>query len=55
MLSPECPNFANIYFLCLISWTEVAPMSLMRSRVALVNNAGKLYAIGGYDGELVEK
>lgn len=25
-------------------------MSLMRSRVALVANLGKLWAIGGYDG-----
>lgn len=28
----------------------VAPMNVMRSRVALVSNMGKLWAIGGYDG-----
>ena len=31
-------------------WTLVAPMNVKRSRVALVANCGKLYAIGGYDG-----
>lgn len=31
-------------------WSEVSPMSLMRSRVALVANLGRLWAIGGYDG-----
>ena len=28
----------------------MAPMNVMRSRVALVANMGKLWAIGGYDG-----
>ncbi|KAE8745484.1 hypothetical protein FOCC_FOCC007864 [Frankliniella occidentalis] len=31
-------------------WKFVAPMNVMRSRVALVANMGKLWAIGGYDG-----
>ncbi len=31
-------------------WTYVAPMNVKRSRVALVANCGKLFAIGGYDG-----
>jgi kelch-like protein 18 len=31
-------------------WSMVAPMNVMRSRVALVSNMGKLWAIGGYDG-----
>lgn len=31
-------------------WEYVAPMNVMRSRVALVSNMGKLWAIGGYDG-----
>lgn len=31
-------------------WTYIASMNVMRSRVALVANGGKLYAIGGYDG-----
>lgn len=30
----------------------MAPMNVTRSRVALVANAGKLWAIGGYDGFL---
>jgi len=30
----------------------VASMNVTRSRVALVANAGKLWAIGGYDGFL---
>ena len=28
----------------------MAPMHIKRSRMALVANCGKLYAIGGYDG-----
>lgn len=28
----------------------VAPMNTKRSRVALIANMGKLWAIGGYDG-----
>lgn len=28
----------------------MASMNVMRSRVALVSNMGKLWAIGGYDG-----
>lgn len=28
----------------------IAPMSVTRSRVALAANAGKLWAVGGYDG-----
>lgn len=31
-------------------WEFVTPMNVMRSRVALVSNMGKLWAIGGYDG-----
>lgn len=32
------------------TWSFIAPMNVKRSRVALVANCGKLYAIGGYDG-----
>lgn len=32
-------------------WRLVAPMNVKRSRVALCANMGKLWAIGGYDGE----
>jgi kelch-like protein 18 len=32
-------------------WREVASMNVKRSRVALAANMGKLWAIGGYDGE----
>lgn len=32
-------------------WRIVAPMNVKRSRVALCANMGKLWAIGGYDGE----
>lgn len=32
-------------------WKLVAPMNVKRSRVALSANMGKLWAIGGYDGE----
>ncbi|VUZ40977.1 unnamed protein product [Hymenolepis diminuta] len=32
-------------------WTEVAPLATPRSRVALAASAGRLYAIGGFDGE----
>lgn len=32
-------------------WRLVAPMNVNRSRVALCANMGKLWAIGGYDGE----
>lgn len=35
---------------CASRWSMVAPMNVMRSRVALVSNMGKLWAIGGYDG-----
>ena len=31
-------------------WTNVSPMNVTRSRVALVANMNKLWAIGGYDG-----
>lgn len=33
------------------TWKIVAAMNVKRSRVALTANMGKLYAIGGYDGE----
>lgn len=33
-------------------WKTIAPMNVKRSRVALTANMGKLYAIGGYDGEV---
>lgn len=33
------------------AWKLVAPMNVKRSRVALSANMGKLWAIGGYDGE----
>lgn len=36
----------------LFRWRFVAPMNVTRSRVALVANAGNLWAIGGYDGFL---
>lgn len=32
-------------------WKTIAPMNVKRSRVALTANMGKLFAIGGYDGE----
>lgn len=32
-------------------WRLVASMNVNRSRVALCANMGKLWAIGGYDGE----
>lgn len=32
-------------------WKQIASMNVKRSRVALTANMGKLYAIGGYDGE----
>lgn len=35
---------------CYLRWEFVAPMNVMRSRVAVVSNMGKLWAIGGYDG-----
>jgi kelch-like protein 18 len=38
----------NTVYYC--RWSMVAPMNVMRSRVALVSNMGKLWAIGGYDG-----
>jgi hypothetical protein len=31
-------------------WTYVSPMNVTRSRVALVADMDKLWAIGGYDG-----
>ncbi|KAL7064932.1 hypothetical protein AAHC03_05874 [Spirometra sp. Aus1] len=32
-------------------WTELSPMKTPRSRVSLAASAGRLYAIGGFDGE----
>ena len=31
-------------------WTTLASMNIKRSRVSLVANSGRLYAVGGYDG-----
>lgn len=31
-------------------WSFIGAMNVTRSRVALVANMGRLYAIGGYDG-----
>ncbi len=31
-------------------WTTLASMNVKRSRVSLVANCGRLYAVGGYDG-----
>lgn len=31
-------------------WTFVAPMSIRRSRVAMIALGGVLYAVGGYNG-----
>lgn len=39
-----------MYFFLFFRWRFVASMNTMRSRVALVANMGKLWAIGGYDG-----
>lgn len=49
----------NFVFICSVEeydpqkdeWRLVAPMNVKRSRVALCANMGKLWAIGGYDGE----
>lgn len=31
-------------------WTELSSMNVKRSRVSLIANCGRLFAIGGYDG-----
>ena len=41
---------AEVYDTTTKQWSYIASMNVMRSRVALVANCGKLYAIGGYDG-----
>jgi kelch-like protein 18 len=41
----------EVYDPNLDSWKQISPMNVKRSRVALTSNMGKLYAIGGYDGE----
>ena len=33
-------------------WTQISPMTTARSNFGLVRKQGKLYAIGGYDGDV---
>ena len=32
------------------AWSPIAPMQCARSRVSVVANGGRLYALGGFDG-----
>ncbi|KAL1439803.1 hypothetical protein MTO96_009652 [Rhipicephalus appendiculatus] len=50
MLTRRCRLGVAVLRGKIYQWQFVAPMNVTRSRVALVANCGRLFAVGGYDG-----